>query len=187
MVLCNPFEDSADVHVLRGMAMSANDKSVAFHCVGCPACTGSLTTLRRTSASRGNADSISSAADGWPAAVSIRVAAVPTGRTRIVSRDCRRGWASRRGSQHAAAASRCSTQGCCAWLFPGGAAGLVFERRRCELEDRLGAKVEKLYREDGIFHVSEFVNLMASGAPACGRVPQEAPGIFISYARGRHS
>jgi hypothetical protein len=71
------------------------------------------------------------------------------------------------------------------WAFLGGAARLAFDRRRYELEDRLGPGVLELQSEDGVSKASKLLSTLTQPAGNTTRPRQEALSFFISYARDR--
>jgi len=188
IVLCSPFEDAADIHVLRGVATTAEGREaqVAFHFVDTAVVRQKLeaivTELGLT-----------------------RVSRIPHPPPQADNQQARRyAWLlcqlNALESSHATVAIGGDPNGAANMLllladgkrkavlplpFMGGAAKLAFDRRRYELEDRLGPGVAELQNEDGVSHVSELVATLAQGAGSSTKSRQVVPSFFISYARDR--
>lgn len=189
IVLCSPFEDAADIHVLRGAASTAEgrDAQFAFHYVDTPV--------------------VSKRLDAVLAELRLaRVSRIPHPPPQEDNQQSRRyAWLlcqlNAQESSHATIAVGGDPNGAANMLllladgkrkavlpfaFMGGAAKLAFDRRRYELEDRLGPSSFRLQREDGVSGVSELLERLAQATGNSTRHRrQEAPNFFISYARDR--
>lgn len=188
IVLCSPFEDAADIHVLRGAAGTTEGRKaqVAFHFVDTPAVTQKLEAV---------VNELGLA----------RVSRIPHPPPKEDNQQSRRyAWLlcqlNALESSHVTVALGGDPNGAANMLllladgkrkavlplaFMGGAAKLAFDRRRYELEDRLGTSATTLQREDGVLHVPELVAALAQAAGSSNRSRHETPSFFISYARGR--
>ncbi|MBN9477263.1 MAG: toll/interleukin-1 receptor domain-containing protein [Burkholderiales bacterium] len=69
--------------------------------------------------------------------------------------------------------------------FLGGAAKLAFDRRRYELRDRLGETIEELHGEACVAKASDLVEAITTPSGAGGVSETDSPLFFISYARDR--
>lgn len=69
--------------------------------------------------------------------------------------------------------------------FLGGAAKLAFDRRRYELKDRLGEAIEELHDEACVAKASDLVVAVAARSGSDRPVETDSPLFFISYARDR--
>lgn len=188
IVLCSPFEDAADIHILRGVATTAKgrESQVAFHFVD-------------TAVVRQQLEAV-------VAELGLsRVSRIPHPPPQIESQQSRRySWLlcqlNALESSHATVAVGGDPNGAANMLllladgkrkavlplaFMGGAAKLAFDRRRYELEDRLGPRVLELQREDGVSHVPELLATLTQALGSPARPRRENLGFFISYARAR--
>lgn len=190
VVLCSPFEDSADFHVLCGMTVNAkaNQRPVAFHFVDMPIVRKKLETLIGDLGLT-------------------RVSRIPYPPAQSESRQALRyAWLlcqlGALDSSHAVIAIGGEADGAAnmllqladarrkpvlPWPFMGGAAQLAFERKRYELHDRLGPEVEMLHDEASTACVSKLIETLAQGGAGSMRPAEKIPGVFISYARERQT
>lgn len=188
IVLCSPFEDAADIHVLRGAAASLEGRraQVAFHYVDTAVVTQrleavvnelGLTCVSRIPYPPPQEDNQQSRRYAWllcqlnaleSSHVTVALGGDPNGAANmlLLLADGKR-------------------KAVLPLAFMGGAAKLAFDRRRYELEDRLGTSAVTLQREDGASHVSELVATMAQAAGSTNRSRRESLSFFISYARDR--
>lgn len=188
ILLCSPFEESADVHVLRGVAELGCDlgNRVRFFFMDSPFVRERL-----------NAEVSSLGLQ--------RVVLVPSPPPQTEDRQAQRyAWLlcqlNAMESCQVVIALGGNPNGAANMLllladgkqkimlplpFLGGAAKLAFDRRRYELRDRLGETFEELHDAKCVETASDLVKAITTRSGA-GRAPEtDTPLFFISYARDR--
>lgn len=188
ILLCSPFEDSADIHVLRGAADlgCALDNRVRFFFMDSPPVRERL-----------NAEVSSLGLH--------RVVRVPSPPPQMDDKQAQRyAWLlcqlNAMESSQVVIALGGNPNGAANMLllladgkqksmlplpFLGGAAKLAFDRRRYELRDRLGEAVEELQDEACIAKTSGLVEAVAARSGSGETLETDSPLFFISYARDR--
>ena len=188
IVVCSPFEDAADIHVLRGAAETdaGRQSRVAFHFVDTPVVRKRLeevvSELGLTQVSRiphppPHNDTTESRRYAWllcqlnaldSSHATIAVGGDPNGAANmlLLVADGKR-------------------KAVLPLPYLGGAAKLAFDRRRYELEDRLADAVADLQDSAASSHVARFVEKLAQPTSSSTRLRQATPSFFISYARDR--
>lgn len=190
LLVCSPFEDAADVQVLRGVAASEMGRNtrIEFHFPDASLVREQLdriiAELRLTNVSKvphppSQVDETSARRYAWLlcqlSALEISHATIGIG-----------------GDPNGAANMLFQlADGKRKPLLPlpilGGAAQQAFERRRYELVDRLGVDLASLDDDKLIGQAIGYAVILAEEGIASGKVQQEAPSFFISYARARQA
>lgn len=188
ILLCSPFEDSADIHVLRGAAELGCDldNRVRFFFMDSPLVKERL--------------------DAEVSALGVqRVVRVPSPPPQTEDRQAQRyAWLlcqlNAMESCQAIVAVGGNPVGAANMLllladgkqkpilplpFLGGAAKLAFDRRRYELRDRLGEAFEELHDEACVAKASDLVEAVTARSGSNAPVEIDSPLFFISYARDR--
>lgn len=190
VLVCSPFEDAADMQVLKGVAASdeGRDTRVEFHFPDAPLVRElldrSVADLRLTNVSK-----------------------VPHPPNQVDEDSARRyAWLlcqlSALESSHATIGIGGDPNGASNMLFQladgkrkpllplpiiGGAAQLAFDRRRYELRDRLGVDLTSLSDDELINQAVGYAVKLAEEGIASGKSRLGAPSFFISYARARQA
>ncbi|SFO94197.1 TIR domain-containing protein [Variovorax sp. OK605] len=191
LVICSPFEDSADMHVLRGAITAGRGKNirVEFHFMDSESVrtrvTAVIEELQLTAVTRipyapAQPDNESGRKYGWLLC-------------QLSGLD----------SSHATVAIGGGTNGSANMLlllaegrrkpllpfpFLGGAAQIAFERRRYELTDRLGSKnLLQLHHASCASSAMKYVDLLSNNSSLSAKPTLISPRIFISYSRERQA
>lgn len=188
ILLCSPFEDSADIHVLRGAASIGESvqNRISYFFVDSPPVRTQLEAavselgLKRVSRiphPPPQADSKQSLRYAWllcqlsameSSHVTIALGGDPDGAANMLLLLAD-------GKQKAVLPLP----------FLGGAAKQAFDRRRYELTDRLGPSVEELHDEASAARVSDLLTALVKQTKSSSEPYSQSPSFFISYARDR--
>lgn len=188
ILLCSPFEDAADIYVLRGAAEAGSvlDNRVRFFFIDTPA-------VRARLEAEVTALGLS------------RVVKVPHPPPQTEENQERRyAWLlcqlnamesahvviSVGGNPHGAAnmlllLAEGKQKATLPLPFLGGAAKLAFDRRRYELKDRLGEAADELQDENCIAKLPELLEAVTGRRGAGVTIASGSPLFFISYAKDR--
>lgn len=190
VLVCSPFDDSADVQVLKGIAASdvGRNTLVEFHFPDTPLVRKQLdrtiadlqlTNVTRVPHSSNQVDDARARRYAW---LLCQLCAVE--------------------SSHATIGIGGDPNGAANMLFQlvdgkrkpllplpiiGGAAQLAFDRRRYELRDRLGVDLTSLSEDELINQAVGYAVKLAEVRIASGKSQFGAPSFFISYARAREA
>lgn len=189
ILVCSPFEDSADYHVLKGASQASKSlhSRIAFHYID-------------TEEVRNKLDSVVTEL-GLE-----RVSKIPSAPLSNEGDQARRyAWLlcqlNALESSHATIALGGDLDGAANMLlllaagkskavlplpFLGGAAKLDFSRRRFELKDRLGQSFETLNDQRSASTVSQLLDAISRGSTSSGK-RLDTNSFFISYSRDRSS
>ncbi len=188
ILLCSPFEDSADFYLLRGAASLCEplEHRIGFYFVDSHAVRTQLETVVSTLGLN-------------------RVSRIPHPPAQSETKESLRyAWLlcqlNAMESSHVTIALGGDADGAANMLllladgkqktvlplpFLGGAAKLAFDRRRYELNDRLGQRCEDLHDEACISRVPGILAALARQAKPCSDTTLRPPSFFISYSRER--
>lgn len=188
ILVCSPFEDSADFHVIRGAASACKplEHRISFYFVDTPAIRSQLETI----------------VSGLGLSRPLRIPHPPP--QSESSQSLRYAWLlcqlNAMESSHVTIALGGDSDGAANMLlllaegkrkavlplpFLGGAAKLAFERRRYELDDRLGGLVEDLHDEDCVSMIPSLLAALAEKVGPPTGANSRPPSFFISYSRER--
>ncbi len=190
IILCSPFDDSADVHVVRGIAAANKEKAarVSFHFIDNEEVANELNKVIE----KFNLSNVS------------RIPHPPP--MERTQESLRYAWLlcqlSAMESSHITIALGGELDGAANMLllladgkrrtvlplpFLGGAAKLAFERRRYELTDRLGDEIDTLYNSNCTSRTAELLAALTKEGVERASLKQGSPNFFISYARDRQA
>lgn len=190
IILCSPFDDSADVHVLRGITAANKEKTarVSFHFIDNEEVANELSKV----IGRFNLSNVS------------RVPHPPP--MESTQKSLRYAWLlcqlNAMESSHVTIALGGELDGAANMLllladgkrrtvlplpFLGGAAKLAFDRRRYELTDRLGNEINTLYSGCCTSRIAELLALLKKKGVEHASLTKASPNFFIIYARGRQA
>lgn len=188
ILLCSPFDDSADVHVLRGVAELRGEveNRVRFFFVDLPLVRQRLNS-EVSSLGLQSVVMVPSTPPQTEDQQALRYAWLLCQLNAMES--CQIVIALGGNSNGAANMLLLLADGKQKTMLPlpflGGAAKLAFDRRRYELRDRLGETIEELYDEACVGKASDLVTAIAARGGAGGVPETDTPLFFISYARDR--
>jgi hypothetical protein len=181
VLVCSPFEDSADVQILRGVAATGCETRVEFHFPDAPQVREqldrviadlALTNVSKVPHPPNQVDDPRARGYAWllcqlsaleSSNATIGIGGDPNGAANMLFHlaDCKR-----------------------KPLLPlpilGGAAQRAFERRRYELQDRLGVNLMALSGAKVIEEAVGYALTLAKEGSASGKLQLEAPSFFIS-------
>lgn len=188
ILLCSPFENSADIHVLRGAAELGCDlkNRVRFFYMDSPfvkerlnAELSSLGLQRVTRVPSPPPQTVDQKAERY-AWLLCQLNAMESCQVVVAL-----GGKSNGAANMLLLLAESKKKAVLPLAFLGGAARIAFDRRRYELTDRLGEAIEELHDEACVANVSDLVEAIAMRGVAGGASETESPLFFISYARDR--
>lgn len=189
ILLCSPFDEAADVHVLRGAVATpgGRDIRIEFHFVDSPNIHQRLDQL----ISELKLKSVSKVPHPPPQTNDVNALKYAWLFCQLSALE----------SSHATIAIGGNPDGASNMLlllaegkrkavlplpFIGGAAKQAFDRCRYELEDRLGSRFSELQNESVAKNAGEYAEILA-GAKTMSAVLGPSPSFFISYSRERQA
>jgi hypothetical protein len=189
IILCSPFDDAADVHVLRGAVATPGGRNIRieFHFVDSPDVHRRLNEV----VSELKLSNVSKIPHPPPQTSDAKALSYAWLFCQLSALE----------SSHATIAVGGNPDGASNMLlllaegkrkpvlplpFMGGAAKQAFDRCRYELEDRLGAQFSELHDESIAKSAGKFAVLLAN-AKTTSNMYGSPPSFFISYARERQA